>query len=109
MLFRTNILASLLILISNSVAAITVENFEKSGDLEQQIFLMGVIEGVVSEYVALGTGQNVTPNFCVPDYVPIDHNLARAAMNEYSKDTKEDRDLQVAMIVVLGLEIKYPC
>ena len=96
MLFRKNILASILILISNSAAAITVENFEKSGDLEQQIFLMGVIEGVVSEYVALGTGQNVTPNFCVPDYVPIDHNLARAAMNEYSKDAKdakEDRDL----------------
>ena len=30
-------------------------------------------------------------------------------MNEYSKDAKEDRDLQVAMVVVLGLEIKYPC
>ena len=109
MLFRTNILASLLILISNSVAAITVENFDKSGDLEQQIFLMGVIEGVILEYVALGTGQNIKPNFCVPDSVPIDHNLARAAMNEYSKDAKEDRDLQVAMVVVLGLEIKYPC
>tara|TARA_B100000683_G_C12420108_1_gene527458 strand:+ start:266 stop:595 length:330 start_codon:yes stop_codon:yes gene_type:complete len=109
MLFRKNILASFLILISNSVAAITVENFEKSGDLEQQIFLMGVIEGVVSEYVALGTSQNVTPNFCVPDSVPIDHKLARAAMNEYIKDAKEDSDLQVAMVVVLGLEIKYPC
>ena len=44
MLFRKNILASILILISNSAAAITVENFEKSGDLEHQIFLMGVIE-----------------------------------------------------------------
>ena len=86
MLFRKNILASILILTSNSVAAITVENFEKSGDLEQQIFLMGVIEGVISEYFALGTGQNVTPNFCVPDSVPIDHNLARTAMNEYSTD-----------------------
>ena len=83
MLFLRNILLSILILTSNSVAAITIENFEKSGDLEQQIFLMGVIEGVVSEYVALGAGQNVTPNFCVPDNVPIDHNLARGAMDEY--------------------------
>jgi len=100
---------SLILGLATSVAAVTIEKFEKSGEVEQKIYLTGVIEGVVSEFVALDTDQRINPNFCIPNNIPIDHNLARAAMNEYIKDATEYRDLMVSMVVVLGLELKFPC
>ena len=99
-----NILATILMLFCQTANAVTIETFEKSDDVAQRIYLTGVIEGIIAQVVLLDSERGVNPNICVPNDIPVDHNLARSALEHYRKDATEDRDLYVAVVIALALD-----